>query len=201
MSTARSSTFYTTRGLSGISHSRQLKGETKLHYRETVSTEKSDLRDKLAAREVSQQPKPVPIPAEESEVVKSEPQIKLESQPGLEDYYFPEDADDEVNLVAKEEEESEDEDEMLMRELARIKEERAAVEARKRAEEEVRNDRIKQEEIAHANPLMSNVLKRQWFQDTVFSNTTSTQPKAKKTHVNDPIRNEFHKKFLNKYIG
>jgi hypothetical protein len=201
MSTARSSTFYATRGLSGISHSRQLRGETKLHYREQVSSEKSNLKEKLAAREVIQQLKPAPIPEEESEVFKSEPQIKIEVQPGLEEYYFPEDADDGIGLVTKEEEESEDEDEMLMRELARIKEERAAVEARKRAEEEANNDRIKQEEIAHANPLMSNVLKRQWFQDTVFSNTTSTQPKVKKAYVNDPIRNEFHKKFINKYIG
>ena len=204
MSTARSSTFYATRGLSGISHSRQLRGETKLHYREPVSVDKSNLREKLAAREVT---KPVhEIQFEhKSEPEEKEPvvEVKLEAEPGLEEYYFPEDAEDGLEGIVAKEEESEDEEELLMRELARIKEERAAAEARRKAEEDARSQRIKEEEIAQANPLIgsSQILKRQWFQDTVFSNTTSIQPRAKKAHVNDPIRNEFHRKFLNKYIG
>lgn len=206
MSTARSSTFYATRGLSGISHSRQLRGETKLHYREPASVGKSDLKEKLAAREVTVQ-KPMRVnqteQKKESEIKEPEVPVKVEAEPGLEEYYFPEDAEDGLEGTVTKEEESEDEDELLMRELARIREERAAAEARRKAEEDARHQRIKEEEIAQANPLMSSsqVLKRQWFQDTVFSNTTSNQPRAKKAHVNDPIRNEFHKKFLNKYIG
>lgn len=207
MSTARSSTFYATRGLSGISHSRQLRGETKLHYREPVSVDKSEYKEKLAAREVVVKKS---VHVDSTDDTKIEPtitepvvQVKVEAEPGLEEYYFPEDADDGLEGFVAKQEESEDEDELLMRELARIKEERAAAEARRKAEEEARNQRIKEEEIAQANPLIgsSHILKRQWFQDTVFSNTTSSQPRTKKAHVNDPIRNEFHKKFLNKYIG
>lgn len=210
MSTARSSTFFATRGLAGISHSRQLKGETKLHLREPARVEKSDLKQKLAEREVVAQTQLEVATKEEEEKVEVPPQEHVKSEqapePGLEAYYFPEDADDGIVLAAKEEEEeeSEDEEEMLLRELARIKEERAIAEARKKAEEDVRNLRIKEEEAVNANPLMgssASLLKRQWFQDTVFSNTTTSQPRAKKAHVNDPIRNEFHKKFLNKYIG
>ena len=161
MSTARSSTFFATRGLAGISHSRQLKGETKLHYREPARVEKSDLKQKLAEREVVAQTQLEVATKEEEEQVEVPLQQHVRSEhapePGLEAYYFPQDADDGVVLAAKEEEEeSEDEEEMLLRELVRIKEERAIAEARKKAEEDARNLRIKEEEAVNANPLMNS---------------------------------------------
>jgi protein CWC15 len=101
-----------------------------------------------------------------------------------------------------EESSSEDEEE-LIRELEKIKAEKAAAAAAAQ--------KIKEEEALNANPLLSTVaggsggaLKRQWYQDTVFSNTRKSAPGVppeKKQNINDSIRNESHKKFLRKYIG
>ena len=96
---------------------------------------------------------------------------------------FPEDADADSSTSS-----SSDDDE-LMRELARIKEERA------RAEE------IK---MTTSNPLITTSLAsvgRRWDDDTVFKGLAgqSTQV-GQKRFINDAVRSEFHRKFLNKYI-
>lgn len=43
-------------------------------------------------------------------------------------------------------------------------------------------------------------VKRRWDDDVVFRNQARTEPAAKKTFINDTIRNDFHKKFINKYV-
>eukprot|EP00983_Pelagomonas_calceolata_P081822 1155712-Pelagomonas_calceolata.AAC.6 len=39
-----------------------------------------------------------------------------------------------------------------------------------------------------------------WDDDVVFKNQTRSEPKAQKRFINDTIRNDFHKRFLEKYI-
>lgn len=39
-----------------------------------------------------------------------------------------------------------------------------------------------------------------WDDDVVFKNQARTEPEVKKRFINDPTRNDFHKKFLEKYI-
>ena len=39
-----------------------------------------------------------------------------------------------------------------------------------------------------------------WDDDVVFKNTCRNEPVKKKRFINDTIRNDFHKKFLQKYI-
>jgi len=34
----------------------------------------------------------------------------------------------------------------------------------------------------------------------VFKNQTRGEPKAQKTMINDTIRNDFHRRFLNRYV-
>ena len=46
----------------------------------------------------------------------------------------------------------------------------------------------------------SYALKRKWNDDTVFKNQAMDEPKIKKRFINDTIRSDFHKKFLEKYI-
>jgi len=43
-------------------------------------------------------------------------------------------------------------------------------------------------------------VKRRWDDDVVFKNQTRGEPKAQKTMINDTIRNDFHRRFLNRYV-
>lgn len=65
------------------------------------------------------------------------------------------------------------------------------------------------ENILHGNPLLANQqqakgdfkVKRRWDDDVVFKNCARGQLDNKKSNfINDTIRSEFHKKFMDKYI-
>ena len=43
-------------------------------------------------------------------------------------------------------------------------------------------------------------MQRRWHEDTVFKNQARTARKEKKRFINDTVRSDFHRKFLNKYI-
>jgi len=138
------------------------------------------------------------------------------SKPKAVENPFPEDADedgpplsDESDKGEKAEEEDDDDDEdedteELMRELAKIKQERAAEEEARKAEAEKMDARAKRDEVMKGNPLMMAEgdlsLKRKWDDDTVFKNQARTAPKQKQRYINDAVRSDFHKKFLNKYV-
>ncbi|KNE60586.1 hypothetical protein AMAG_05967 [Allomyces macrogynus ATCC 38327] len=95
---------------------------------------------------------------------------------------------------------SEDETEALMRELEKIKRERAEErerqEAAKRAEEE--------EALMAGIPLLSLgrgapadfSIKKRWDDDVVFKNQARTEEKPVRRFINDTIRSDFHRKFL-----
>lgn len=94
-----------------------------------------------------------------------------------------------------------------MRELERIKQEREDEQKRVRAERDAAELEEKAQSILTGNPLMNPggrddyTVKKKWYEDTVFRNQTRTAPKAKKPRfINDTIRNDFHRKFLGKYI-
>lgn len=99
-----------------------------------------------------------------------------------------------------EDDDDEDDPEELMAELNRIKEER-------RLEEEQRERELKSSDH-RAKPsyddddLESNFsVKRRWDEDVPFKNCARAEPDSKKPlYVNDTLRSEFHKKFMNKYI-
>ena len=65
----------------------------------------------------------------------------------------------------------------------------------------------KAEALASGNPLLdlkdggddAFVAKRRWDDDVVFKNRARASA-AKKRFVNDTIRSDFHRRFLNKYI-
>jgi protein CWC15 len=56
------------------------------------------------------------------------------------------------------------------------------------------------------NPLLaseggvSGMMKRRWNDDVVFRNQAKGEPEAKKRFINDTVRNDFHKRFLNKFV-
>lgn len=62
-------------------------------------------------------------------------------------------------------------------------------------------------EVIRGNPLLldgrqepSFEVKRRWDDDVVFKNQSRGEPKAQKRFINDTIRNDFHRKFLTRYI-
>jgi protein CWC15 len=98
--------------------------------------------------------------------------------------------------------EDDDDQQELLRELRKIKKERAA-EKKQQELQRIENEKKSQEESMLAgNPLLSGsaVLKRRWDDDCVFKNQARDAPEMKKRFINDTIRNDFHRKFLAKYI-
>ena len=99
-----------------------------------------------------------------------------------------------------------------MRELERIKKERAA-EAAKR-EREAKEEAVAEQDssILQGNPLLdptrvgsssgggSFAVKRRWDDDVVFKNQAREPKKEGRRFINDTMRNDFHRKFLSKYI-
>lgn len=85
---------------------------------------------------------------------------------------------------------SSDDQEALLRELARLKKQKAEEEARKMKEKFAANPLV--------NPDYS--LKLKWTEERVFRNQAATEPPKRDDFVNDPVRNEAHKKFLQKYL-
>jgi len=80
----------------------------------------------------------------------------------------------------------------------------------KRKEEE---ERELKEQMLTSNPLLSEAassaaaattgdysIKRKWYDDAVFKNSSKSEPEVKKRFINDTIRSDFHRNFLNKFI-
>ena len=119
------------------------------------------------------------------------------------------DADSASSSSSSESEESDEEDETaeLMREYAKIKAERAEAAAKVAAEQAKKDEEQRErKDIALGNPLL-NVkqdygMKRRWDDDVVFKNQArGTEEKGKeKRFVNDLLRSDFHKRFMDKYV-
>lgn len=128
-------------------------------------------------------------------------------------------SDDEGNESDSDDDESDSDDDAaaLMEELERIKAQRALENERKEREREHLEEMEQRDELKMGNPLLrdemadandggvgkkksSATLKRRWDDDTVFRNQARDEPKREKRFVNDTIRSDFHKRFLNRYI-
>ena len=117
------------------------------------------------------------------------------------------DADESSSEEEESDSESDDEDDTaeLMRELEKIKQERA-LEKQKQEEERLQQEQVEMEERAMTgNPLLSNetsfAIKRRWDDDVIFKNQTRNEPEApKKRFINDMLRSDFHRKFMSKYM-
>ncbi|EJD47008.1 Cwf15/Cwc15 cell cycle control protein [Auricularia subglabra TFB-10046 SS5] len=119
------------------------------------------------------------------------------------------------------EESSDDEDDTaeLLRELEKIKRERAEEKARQEAAADAQTQADREIEIATANPLLNLAaalgqatpslstnapgtfaVKRRWDDDLIFKNQAVNTDKPSGHFVNDLLRTEFHKKFMAKFI-
>lgn len=106
---------------------------------------------------------------------------------------------------SSDEDDSEDEQAELLRELDKIKRERAEKAAKEEAEKAAQEQDVREAEIAYGNPLLNPKkdfgIQRRWDDDVVFKNQARGQEqKTKKEFVNDLLRSDFHKKFMGKYV-
>ncbi|XP_033638270.1 spliceosome-associated protein CWC15 homolog [Asterias rubens] len=120
------------------------------------------------------------------------------------------DADDPIDKDDDEDSDSSDSDDDtadLLAELNKIKKERSLEQARKDQEKKLEEEKIRTENILSGNPLMSNSNKsdfkvtKRWDDDVVFKNCARGEDdKKEKQFINDTLRSEFHKRFMDKYI-
>ncbi|KAI3417057.1 uncharacterized protein J3R85_014796 [Psidium guajava] len=99
----------------------------------------------------------------------------------------------------------EDDTEALLAELEQIKKERAEEKLRKERQHKEEELKVKEAELLRGNPLLNNAttsfnVKRRWDDDVVFKNQARGETKAPKRFINDTIRNDFHRKFLHRYM-
>ncbi|KAL8643428.1 MAG: hypothetical protein Q9226_008383, partial [Calogaya cf. arnoldii] len=114
------------------------------------------------------------------------------------------DADSDQSSNASSEEDSDDEEDEtaeLLRELEKIKKERAEKQAQEDREKAAAEQEDRERDIALGNPLLnphkSTETKRRWDDDVVFRNQArGTENKGKREFVNDLLRSDFHKRFM-----
>lgn len=120
-----------------------------------------------------------------------------------------EDADEEDSSGSEDSSDEETDDEAeLLAELERIKQERYAEAAQSEASIRSKDNEQMRVEVSAGNPLLHDTLaghsdfriKRRWDDDVVFRNQAAKEPIKQRRFVNDTIRNDFHRRFLDRYM-
>jgi len=228
MTTAHRPTFHPAQGGTGKNESdlsklskqyssRDMPSHTKVKYRQSGQGSTDDVKSKDFRKELEEREKAVSKDkrgrdSSSSGAVTSgststsssakKPRLDQVAAGGNLDADDPVDDDDE-----QDDDDDEDDTAELMAELARIKKEREAEKARMDAEKKAEDEKIRTESILHGNPLLAGSkqdfkVKRRWDDDVVFKNCAKGLDDKKKeaTFINDSLRSEFHKKFMDKYI-
>ncbi|CAI9787768.1 unnamed protein product [Fraxinus pennsylvanica] len=121
------------------------------------------------------------------------------------------DADDaDVGVKSDDSEDDDDDDdgddeEALLAELELIRKEKAEQKLREERQKQEEELQAKEAELLRGNPLLNNPasfsVKRRWDDDVVFKNQARGETKIAKRFINDTIRNDFHRKFLQNGTG
>jgi protein CWC15 len=104
-------------------------------------------------------------------------------------------------LTSSSDDDEEDETAALMRELEKIKKERAEAKAKEERERAAEEEEQREIDVARGNPLLNKndfTMKRRWDDDVVFKNQArgTEDRNKKKEFINDMLRSDFHKKFM-----
>ena len=106
----------------------------------------------------------------------------------------------------------EDEEAALQAELAKIRAEREAAKMKEEAQKQKEEEKRMEEAALLGNPLLNNNTgsndpithlkkKSRWNEDVVFRNQAKHVPiKKEKRFINDTVRNDFHRRFLDKFV-
>ncbi|KZV56341.1 hypothetical protein F511_00338 [Dorcoceras hygrometricum] len=168
--------------------------------------QRRDLRDELEERESRH------FSSKEDRERRKGGQLLIEgSKRDIEDRIVPRsvDADDaDVEVQSDESEDDDDDDgddeEALLAELERLRKEKAEQKEREERLQQEEELKAKEEQLLRGNPLLNNAtsfsVKRRWDDDVVFKNQARGESKTAKRFINDTIRNDFHRKFLQRYM-
>ncbi|KAL1305929.1 hypothetical protein AAFC00_004071 [Neodothiora populina] len=130
--------------------------------------------------------------------------IDAESDSGASGSDKDDDDEDDDSDEDSDDDDDDDEELNLMRELAKVKAERAEQAAKEAAERAVKEEEQREFDIARGNPLLNPkdyAMKRRWDDDVVFKNQArGTEEKKGKEFVNDLLRSDFHRRFMSKYV-
>eukprot|EP01029_Cantina_marsupialis_P029675 TRINITY_DN781998_c0_g1_i1.p1 TRINITY_DN781998_c0_g1~~TRINITY_DN781998_c0_g1_i1.p1 ORF type:complete len:220 (+),score=82.12 TRINITY_DN781998_c0_g1_i1:59-718(+) len=185
---------------------RDMPAHTKLKFRTTGQSAPEDLETRDFRKELEEREKEHLEKSKEKLLGIAAPeQQNLLADVSKDDEAAFDDSDDDVSTDSDSSSSDSDDDEIeLIRELERIKAEREA--ERKKAEEKAKEEEQKrlEDEALSGNPLLApkatSTIKRRWDEDALFRNQSRLEPKKKKRFINDTIRNEFHVKFMQKYV-
>ena len=167
-----------------------------------------DFKRELHAREIEAKEKSRKPSAASPLAIAAPKKPRLEALPSnidADDKIFDDDADEDDE---DDDDDDEDDAEELLAELNRIRKEREAEEFRREEERRKQEEKIRLENIIRGNPLINTTptqanfkVKRRWDHDVVFKNCAKNDTDEKgKSFINDTLRSDFHKKFMEKYI-
>ncbi|CAG0918682.1 unnamed protein product [Notodromas monacha] len=225
MTTAARPTFDPARGGSGKGEtdlsalskqysSRDLPGHTKLKFRETGQGTVDELRSKDFRRDLEERESKTKRSASRRSLATEERTEPSSKKPRTELPIQDVDADDPIENDDEDSDADSDDEAELMAELQRIKKERANDIARKEIEKKQEEGRIRTENILSGNPLLQERMalaagtgkadfrvRRRWDDDVVFKNCARGQlDNPTNRFINDSLRSDFHRKFMEKYI-
>ncbi|KAG5276293.1 hypothetical protein AALO_G00130270 [Alosa alosa] len=206
--------------------SRDLPGHTKIKYRQPTQDAPEEVRardfrreleerERVAVRDKTRERGPREHTTSSSSSSSSSKRPRLDQIPAANLDADDPLTDDDENSDS--DSDSDDDTAALLAELDKIKKERAEEQERKDREQKAEEERIRMENILSGNPLLnlagqqqqqpvptpaSFQVKRRWDDDVVFKNCAKGVDEARKEKrfVNDTLRSEFHKKFMEKYV-
>nr|CAG4635843.1 EOG090X0IT3 [Artemia franciscana] len=220
MTTAARPTFDPAKGgkndLSALSKqysSRDLPGHTKLKYREPGQGTNEEVRSRDFRRDLEERERVASRDKErgrgaerDRRAIEPAPAAKRSRQEAIQASIDADDRDSDSDSSDSDEDDTAE----LMAELARIKAERAAEAIRKEEQQRRHEEQIRTENLLQGNPLLQYAstatkadfrVKRRWDDDVVFKNCSRSEPEKKdKIFINDSLRSEFHRRFMEKYI-
>ncbi|RIA91262.1 Pre-mRNA-splicing factor Cwf15/Cwc15 [Glomus cerebriforme] len=212
MTTAARPTFDPARGYDSKAptlqySSRDLAAHTKLKYRQTGQLTKEEL-EKIDLKEELLKAEREHFGSKQKETSYdngsfSEDQLAEKRRLLLLEAADKDDSDDDSEEDSEDSEDEEDDMIALQHELEKIRKERAEEKERQELESLETDERKRQEEALTGNPLLNKdfSVKRRWDDDVIFKNQArGVDDKPKKRFINDTLRSDFHRKFMNKYV-
>ncbi|KAL7636066.1 UNVERIFIED_CONTAM: hypothetical protein RMT77_013885 [Armadillidium vulgare] len=203
------------RDLSALSKqysARDLPSHTRLKYREHGQSSAEEVRSRDFRRELEERERTVQDKRRSGSSRESASSSSSQSKKPRLDQITPSNLDADEPLDddddASDTDDDSDDDVALYAELERIRRERAEEEAKRERERAEQEERIRMENIISGNPLLNITgapksdmkVRRRWDDDVVFKNCGGGDQKQEKTFINDSLRSEFHKRFMEKYI-
>eukprot|EP00055_Hartaetosiga_balthica_P002291 m.3456 g.3456 ORF g.3456 m.3456 type:complete len:240 (-) comp2072_c0_seq1:118-837(-) len=117
---------------------------------------------------------------------------------------LPEEGDSDSDSDSDSDDDEEDTAQILA-ELEKIKKEKEEEKQRDEERKKLKDTFVRRENVLQGNPLLNAAsdfsVKQRWDEDTVFKNCAKVEDKEKKyNYINDTLRSESHKKFMDRYI-